>query len=165
MAVTGLIPKLGHDSCSEISANQSVSNLVAAIVFYSHSEEIKVAINGFANIAMVTSFLGVTLGLFDFIADLFDFSNSKIGRLKTATITFTPPLFFSLIYPNGFILALTFAAIFVTVLEVILPAWMCLKLRQKNQKLEYKAPGNSFALYCIMLIGILIIGISIASFY
>jgi tyrosine-specific transport protein len=165
LAVTGLIPKTGSNSFTQISGSGSVAKLVTAISLYSHSEWVKIAINGFANIAMVTSFLGVTLGLFDFIADLFNFDNSKIGRLKTAAATFLPPLFFSFIYPNGFILALAFAAIFVTILEVILPAWMCIKLRKKNHALEYKAPGNNFVLYCVMLVGVVIIALSIGSFY
>ena len=34
--------------------------------------------------------LGVTLGLFDYLADLFGFDDSALGRFKTALLTFIP---------------------------------------------------------------------------
>lgn len=42
----------------------------------------------FSNFAVASSFLGVTLGLFDYLADLFGFDDSAVGRLKTALLTF-----------------------------------------------------------------------------
>lgn len=42
----------------------------------------------FSNFAVASSFLGVTLGLFDYLADLFGFDDSAMGRLKTTLLTF-----------------------------------------------------------------------------
>ncbi|NYY76982.1 hypothetical protein DMI62_19975 [Escherichia coli] len=47
-----------------------------------------------ADLALATSFLGVALGLFDYLADLFQRSNTVGGRLQTGAITFLPPLAF-----------------------------------------------------------------------
>lgn len=59
--------------------------------------------------ALATSFLGVALGLFDYLADLFQRSNTAAGRLQTGAITFPPPLAFALFYPRGFVMALGYA--------------------------------------------------------
>ncbi len=44
----------------------------------------------FADLALATSFLGVSLGLFDYLADLFQRRNNAVGRLQTGLITFLP---------------------------------------------------------------------------
>ena len=53
-------------------------------------DSIAVVLNFFAYMAIATSFLGVTLGLFDYIADLFKFDDSVLGRTKTTLVTFLP---------------------------------------------------------------------------
>lgn len=63
------------------------------------------------------NFLGVSLGLFDFLADGFKQSNTHGGRFRTALLTFVPPFMFAILYPQRFILALGYAAIFVAILE------------------------------------------------
>lgn len=53
----------------------------------------------FSNLAVASSFFGVTLGLFDYLADLFKIDNSHGGRFKTVLLTFLPPALLSI--PNG----------------------------------------------------------------
>lgn len=52
----------------------------------------ELAVHLFADLALATSFLGVALGLFDYLADLFQRRNTAAGRLQTGAITFLPPL-------------------------------------------------------------------------
>ncbi|VDZ74516.1 tryptophan-specific transport protein [Atlantibacter hermannii] len=75
----------------------------------------------FSNFAVASSFLGVTLGLFDYLADLFKFDDSRQGRFKTALVTFLPPMLGGLIWPNGFIYAIGFAGLAATVWAAIVP--------------------------------------------
>lgn len=63
----------------------------------------------FAFFAIATSFLGVTLGLFDFLADGFQLPKKGWRKLFLASITFLPPLTISLLCPQIFIIALVFA--------------------------------------------------------
>jgi tyrosine-specific transport protein len=63
----------------------------------------------FAFFAIATSFLGVTLGLFDFLADGLSMPKKGLRKLFLAALTFLPPLFISLINPSLFIVALVFA--------------------------------------------------------
>lgn len=156
LAVTlGIVPLTGINSFTTISQNNgSVGELINTIIILTNSKWLSSAINGFSDIAMTTSFLGVTLGLFDFLADGFKRSNTRSGRLQTALLTFIPPLMFAYYYPRGFLLALDYAAIFVTILEVILPALMVYKLRTNfNLQPNYRVFGGSTLVFIVAIIG------------
>lgn len=112
------------------------------------------AINGFANIAMTTSFLGVSLGLFDFLADGFNRTNTRPGRTQTALLTFIIPFLFAIFYPKGFVVALSYAAICVAILEVVLPALMAYRLRKTSIAPQYRVIGGTPLLLLIALIGV-----------
>ncbi|MBU0743934.1 MAG: tyrosine-specific transport protein [Gammaproteobacteria bacterium] len=162
--VLNIIPLNGDNSFEQIFAqNTSVGGLVGAVTAIVDSRWVSIGINGFSNIAMTTSFLGVTLGLFDFIADGFKRSDTRFGRAQTSVITFIPPLIFALYFPEGFILALTYAAIFVTILEVILPVLMVYKLRYVKNSSEqlYQVFGGKSLLFVVLVCGIALIVLQI----
>jgi len=160
LAVTlGIIPLAGTNSFTTLTKNNgSVGELVSTVTLLTNSKGLSSAINGFSDIAMTTSFLGVTLGLFDFLADGFKRPNTRYGRSQTALLTFVPPLIFAYYYPQGFILALKYAAIFVTILEVILPALMAYKLRTNSTlPSNYRVFGGNKLLFIITIIGFILI--------
>jgi tyrosine-specific transport protein len=111
--------------------------------------------------SVTTSFLGVGLGLFEFVAETFKFGNTAQDRLKTALISFAPPLFFAIFYPNGFILALGYAAIALSILAIIMPCFIAMIVRTTYAKNDYQAPGGNALLWVAILIGFLIIAIEI----
>jgi tyrosine-specific transport protein len=86
------------------------------------SSHVELAVHLFADLALATSFLGVALGLFDYLADLFQRRNTAAGRLQTGAITFLPPLAFALFYPRGFVMALGYAGVALSVLALLLPS-------------------------------------------
>ena len=88
--------------------------------------------NVFAFLAIATSFLGVALGLFDYVSEWFKKENDGKKRLKVAALTFGLPLVLALIYPNGFITALGCAAVALSLLAVVLPCLVALKEKQKH---------------------------------
>ena len=63
----------------------------------------------FAFFAIVTSFLGVTLGLLDFMSDGLKVEKNFRGRLLLALLIFIPPLIFSMVNPRLFLDALHYA--------------------------------------------------------
>ncbi len=63
----------------------------------------------FAFFAISTSFLGVTLGLLDFLADGLSLPKRGLRKLLLALLTFGPPLLIALVNPHVFIIALVFA--------------------------------------------------------
>jgi len=140
------------------SIGQSVGELIKTIYVIVNNKWVTAGINVFSNVAMTTSFLGVTLGLFDFLADGFKRSNTRFGRFQTALLTFIPPLIFALFFPDGFILALKYAAFFATILVVILPALMAYKLRRNTElSSPYRVFGEKYLLFFIMAVGVLML--------
>jgi aromatic amino acid transport protein len=155
----GIIPLVGSNSFTEIAAQgNSVGNFVGTLDKIVNNHWVSIGVDGFSNIAMTTSFLGVTLGLFDFLADGFKRKNSRAGRLQTALLTFIPPLAFAIYYPKGFIMALGYGAIFVAILEIILPVLMVYKLRQSQTlSSSYRAPIGNALLILILICGLVLI--------
>ena len=154
LASFGIIPLTGNLSFTSIAHEQSsVGGFVHTLGSLADNKYVWFSINGFSNIAMTTSFLGVGLGLFDFLADGFKRKNNYFGRLQTALITFIPPLIFALFCKDGFIVALEYSAFFAVILEIFLPAFMVYKLRQ-NPSLQssYRVPVNEKLLLIILSI-------------
>lgn len=109
----------------------------------------------FSFFAILTSFLGVSLSLSDFLTDGLHMKKFSLGREFACLLTFVPPLIFVLTYQRGFILALQFAGIFVAILLCILPAVMAWKLP------AYKTPFRRFVLIAVILISLGVIGLDI----
>jgi tyrosine-specific transport protein len=134
----------------------SLPKLVAALQGLVESSVISQAIDLFANLALITSFLGVTMSLFDYVAELTRARDDIAGRAKTWLITFVPPLLCALYYPDGFFQVLGFAAIPLVVMIIFLPIAMALK--QRAQLLGgYQVSGGTFALLLAGLAGVLIV--------
>ena len=107
------------------------------------SPHVELAVHLFADLALATSFLGVALGLFDYLADLFQRRNTAAGRLQTGAITFLPPLAFALFYPRGFVMALGYAGVALSVLALLLPSLLAWKSRQQHPQQGYRVAGEN----------------------
>jgi len=156
-----IVPLYGKESLTSVQ-DGSVGQFIQIIIAITQSKPVSFFINGFSNIAMTTSFLGVALGLFDFLADALSRTDCYRGRFQTILITLIPPLFFAIFFPDGFLLALGYAGVFVAILLIILPALMVYKLRKdKKHPSPYRAFGNNFMLFFVMFIGLVVIAIQI----
>jgi aromatic amino acid transport protein len=161
----GILPLTGTISFkSLVQHHGSVGEFIQALVLITKSKWVSTFINGFSNVAMTTSFLGVTLGLFDFLADAFKRANHRVGRLQTALLTFIPPLIFAMVYPKGFIIALGYAAFFVAILQIILPALMVLRVRSSSKLTSsFRMFGGKLLLFIVIIAGFVLIALQIAS--
>ena len=112
--------------------------------------------NAFAFLAIATSFLGVALGLFDYVSEWFKKRNDGKTRLKVAALTFGLPLVLALIYPNGFITALGCAAVALSFLAVVLPCLVALKEKHSTSFLM-----NKGLVVLILLGGVIVIAIEV----
>ena len=118
----GTIPMYGINSFQEILSS---GNITAGIVSSYHSNIVGKFAYTFEMVAVTTSFLGVTLGLYDFNRDSYNLAKNKHAHKLTAfIITFVPPLLFAVFYPDGFRMVLGYASIFVAVLLIGLSAAM-----------------------------------------
>lgn len=98
-----------------LANHAGLNGLLQALREVVASPHVELAVHLFADLALATSFLGVALGLFDYLADLFQRRNTVAGRMQTGAVTFLPPLAFALFYPRGFVMALGYAGV----------AWRC----------------------------------------
>ena len=139
-----------------IAEESGLNGLLTAVKNVVEVPKVEFAVRSFAALALATSFLGVALGLFDFLADIFKRPHTASGRLQTGALTFLPPLFFALYYPKGFIVALGFAAIALSVLSLILPALMVWQRRRQAEQAttQYQVAGGSGLLALIFALGI-----------
>jgi tyrosine-specific transport protein len=119
----------------------------------------------FAFFAIMTSFLGVSLSLRDFLADGFKIKKAGFGRMKLFLLTFMPALFFMWINPRAFLGALEYAGAFgVMILLGFLPAMMVWKGRYTQGLPDhYRAPGGKWVLLLVMGISGAIVLLEIAN--
>lgn len=119
----------------------------------------------FSFFAIVTSFLGVTLSLSDFLADGLHIKKTSRGRALRFILTFLPPLVFIYTYPRAFLSALEFAGAFgVVILLGLLPTLMAWSGRyRKEYDSEFRVPGGKLSLIASGLFSIIIIAIEIVN--
>ncbi|GIU29677.1 tryptophan permease [Shewanella schlegeliana] len=154
VATMGNISRTGFIGIIEQGGNMGV--LVNALSGVITSDWLTTMLTLFANLAVASSFLGVTLGLFDYLADLFGFDESRTGRLKTAAVTFLPPTLLGLLFPNGFLIAIGFAALAATIWAAIVPAMMAYKVRvMYPDSTSYKVPGGNVVIAIVILFGVI----------
>ena len=108
----------------------------------------------FSNFAVASSFLGVTLGLFDYLADLFGFDDSAMGRFKTALLTFIPPMLGGLVKPDGFLYAIGYAGLAATVWAAIVPALLARASRKRFGSPQFRVWGGKAMIVLILLFGL-----------
>lgn len=124
--ILGIVPITGEMSLVE--AWKQGASATAPLTQILTNKWIKIGAHFFSFFAIVTSFLGVTLSLSDFLTDGFKIKKTWEGRLIACLMTFIPPLIFALTYQRGFIVALEYAGAFVAILLIFLPAMMAWKL-------------------------------------
>lgn len=142
-----------------LANNAGLNGLLEAIREVVASPHVELAVHLFADLALATSFLGVSLGLFDYLADMFQRKNSVGGRLQSGIITFLPPLAFALFYPRGFVMALGYAGVALAVLALIMPALLVMKSRREHPQATWRVAGGAPTLWLVLLCGIGIVAI------
>ena len=157
------IVTLGVISQQSLMADPALGSLIAHLADTLHSANISQIIGIFADLALLTSFLGVSLGLFEFLGDAMKGNRNKTSRLQTGLLTFIPPMGFALFFPQGFVLALGYAAIALVILALFFPVVM-VKHARKTLKTDqnYQVSGGNGALLITSLVGVGIISIQIA---
>ncbi|HGN1705060.1 TPA: tyrosine transporter TyrP [Providencia rettgeri] len=143
-----------------LAENAGLNGLLDAIKDVAQSGRTELVAQMFMSLALATSFLGVALGLFDFLADLFRRQDNAAGRLQTGLLTFGPPLVFALFYPKGFVMALGYAAIALSILALLLPSAMAFKSRVLNPQ-KYQVLGGALGLSIVFICGIVVIGVQL----
>lgn len=155
--VLWLLVTLGTVGAQEIhSFGGSLPGLITSLQDIASQPWVSKCISLFADFALVTSFIGVTLSLYDFISELTRAKSTVVGRVQTWLITFVPPVLCALYIPEGFVAVLGFAAVPLVFIIIFLPIMMILKQRPKASG-GYQVCGGKPALAITGVLGIVII--------
>ena len=161
MSTHGLLTQ--NEFLQLLKEDATLNGLVKATLAITGSNVIAGAVKLFSTLALVTSFLGVGLGLLECIEDLLKRSfNISAGRISLGLMTFIPPLVFALFYPEGFILALGYAGQMFAFYAVVLPVSLVWKARRTHSNLPYKVWGGNLTLIIVLVLGVIITSIPFA---
>lgn len=105
--IMGIVPIEGTNGLEE--ALRQDLNAIQAMKFFINNSYIYAIGQFFAFFALVTSFLGVTLGLRDFLADGLNIKQTLYGKIGLSSLIFIPPLLVAIIYPHIFLTMLDYA--------------------------------------------------------
>ncbi|MCW8329744.1 tyrosine transporter [Photobacterium sp. SDRW27] len=146
-----LYAAMGNLSSEQMVSFANVSELIAALG--AEHRMINLVLSIFTGLALLTSFLGVAMALFDQNADTF-----KQNRAVTYVLTFIFPLMGALWAADQFLSVLGYAGIILVFLAIFVPMAMTMKVRkvQKNQEAvaeTYQAGGGQIAMAMSFLFG------------
>ncbi len=164
MLVMGVVPVHGSLSLSE--ASEKGLQITFFLKTLLASQWVGLAVRSFAFFAIVTSLLGVSLSLADFLSDGLKIKKTHAGKFFVILLTFIPPLMFAIFYPQGFIVALKYAGIFVVILLGLAPALMAWFERYGRQakdfvKSEFRLAGGKPLLLITIVISLLLLGVEV----
>lgn len=154
-----LVVTMGNISRAEfppiIAKGGNIDVFVEAISGLFTSQYMDLILTFFGNFAVASSLLAATLGLFDYIADLFHFPNNSIGRLKTVLVTYLPPAAVCFFFPNGFTYAIGYAGLAFTIWSVILPPFLVKAARKRfsTAQTHYTSPCHNSVLNLVIVAG------------
>ncbi|MCB1112048.1 MAG: tyrosine transporter [Chlamydiia bacterium] len=105
--ILGIVPVNGPGGIAESLANGD--NAVTPLKSFLNNPTVYLVGQFFAFFAMATSFLGVTIGLLDFLADGLTIKKTAAGRLFLCALIFVPPLLITMVNPHVFLIAMSYA--------------------------------------------------------
>lgn len=126
LLVLGTVPIEGSHGLVE--SYNSGQTIVQSLMHWVQKSQFALAVPLFSFFAVITSFLGVSTSLSDFLRDGFKLKDTGSGKLIACLLTFIPPLLFVLFSDKSFYLALDYAGVFVAILLGLLPALMAWKI-------------------------------------
>jgi tyrosine-specific transport protein len=156
-ATQGLLPRV--ELITMANSSEPNSMLMRGISGLLHNGVLSAVTKLFISICAVTSFLNVSIGLVDFIADGFQCEKKGFDGFKVYVFAFLPPLIIVLLAPGIFIKALSYAGFCCVFLLILLPMVMLYRGRygQKIQGTRFLPNSKSLILLCVFIAVVLMI--------
>jgi tyrosine-specific transport protein len=151
--ILGIIP---HEQLISMArSGNSVTELTNIVQFVLQATWITNSIQLFMLFALMTSFIGVSLGIFDFFADGLKIAKNPLGKLLLLFLTLGIPTLFSFWDPAIFLKALSYGGFFGAILLIGFPAVMALRSRMQF-KTGYRVFGGMVPLLLVIAFGVLV---------
>lgn len=164
LCIFGTLHKSGDGGLLAIAqSDHSSSLLMQALTRLKIAEWFGPATKTFTTLSVFTSFLGVSLCLFDFFVDGLHVTKHGVKGQMVNALTFVPPLLIVLFWPGIFIYGLSIAGITATILLMLLPAIMAWRARYNHPELNmpYQLFGGKPLLIIVIFaaLGIISLGL------
>ncbi|QFI38960.1 tryptophan transporter [Moritella marina ATCC 15381] len=155
---------IGRDGfTSVIAQGGNMGALVSALESAGSGATLAVTLQLFANFAVATSFLGVALGLFDFLTDLLKLDDTLSGRSKTALVTFVPPMIGGVLFPNGFIYAIGYAGFAAAVFALFTPVALAFQARKHLPTTDFLVSGGHARMASVLVFAVCVVSFQVLS--
>lgn len=147
--ILGIVPLEGVNGLRD--ALEQGQNAVHPLKFFLLNDSVYWLGQSFAFFALVTSFLGVALGLRDFLSDGLTIQKNIKGKIFLAILVLLPPLFIAVSYPHIFLIALDYAGGFGCALLLgLLPVLMVWRGRYLlHLPYQPQLPGGKLILFLL----------------
>ncbi len=155
VAIMGVLPAKGHYSLTTIShMAQPLGGLILGLQKTVGIGWVERIFTLFTIICLLTAFLGVSLGLFDFIADGLQLKKRGFQGALVFAVTFFPSLLVVIFNPGIYLHALSYAGRFCVLLLLILPSLMLFRSSAETQK---SAAGGKLGIVVIFLFALVLL--------
>lgn len=145
-----------------LHSDNAVSMLTAQLVGLLKSPVLDTVARSFTSICIVTSFLGVSLCLADFLSDGLKIEKKGMGKPFIHLLVFLPPFLIVIFNQAIFVKALAYAGVFCVILLMLLPAVMAYSGRYvKKINSQYTVMGGKPLLILTMIMSVVLIWIAI----
>lgn len=161
--IMGVVNREGQNGLMALmSSDHATSGLTVALSHAVDSVWIHGFFQFFTSICIVTAFLGVSLSLFDFLADGLKLKKKGQQGVSVVALTFLPPLVVVLSHPGVYLHALSYAGLCCVVFLLLLPvlmAWQGRKVFPFAQDLAI-LPGGNMSLFFMGAVSVGLLGLA-----
>lgn len=156
--IMGSLPAAGENGLlSILKSGDATSGLMIGIEKFLEVKSITAISRFFISVCVLTSFLGVSLALSDFFVDACKLKKDRPGRFIKCLLTFVPPLVIVIFYPKIFVIALSYAGLFVIIQQIILPVFIIWSGRYVLEIAKgYTVPGGKKSLISVFVAGVIV---------
>ncbi len=164
VVIMGVVDRDGQNGLlSLMNSDHATTGLTASLSHTLQSPWIQGFFSFFTSICILTALLGVSLGLFDFLADGFKLQKKGMQGLSALALTFIPPLGIVLIRPGIYLHALSYAGVCCVLFLLLLPIMMAWQGRKTQAASTYMAmvPGGRVGLTFMGCVAFILLGIAI----
>lgn len=163
--IKGIVPVEG--AYGLLQAKYLGSSAISPLEFAVEDTRVYALGKWFAFFALSTSFIGVTLAMVDFFADLFKVKAAKWNRFYLCLMIFVPVVAIVLVNPKIFITALTLAggfgaALLLGLLPIVL-VWIGRRTKKYKKKPVFLG-GGSFVLFILLVALLVELSVSVYTF-
>lgn len=128
-----------------VEGKADVGELIQVLSKAARGPSVQLLIWMISLLAIVTSVIGVGIGLFDSLKKMMPIQNGYVRRVCTSVLTMGPAYLAVIYVPNAFITVLGFAGMILAIIAVILPAYLFWKI--KTAKFYFNELKTNWLIY------------------